>query len=117
MLNIQPRTYNEALRLSRCLEVRKYAPKITDDIVEHMYNFISSNPLNKIGVSNGIIYYVNAIGVKVEAFSVETVTGFDHLVFSATFFNVTNSQSDSGGCGCGGCSSNNNNNNNNNNNG
>lgn len=117
MLNIQPKTYNEALRLSRCLEVRKYAPKLSDEIVENMYNFLSANPQNKVGVSNGTIYYVQANGEKNEAYSVETVPGFDHLVLGAAFFRVTNTASDSSGCGCGGCSSNNNNNNNNNNNG
>ena len=116
MLNIQPKTYNEALRLSRCMEVRKYAPKITDDIIENMYNFISSNPANKIGVSNGTIYYVDAAGEKTEAYSVETVAGFDQLVLGAAIFRVVNTTTDSGCSGCG-CSSNNNNNNNNNNNG
>lgn len=115
MINIQPRTYNEALRLSRCTEIRKFAPKITDDIIENMYYFLSADSQNKIGLSNGTIYYVQANGEKTDAYSVETKPGFDHIVLGATFFRVTNTSSDSSGCGCGGCSSNNNNNNNNNN--
>lgn len=117
MLNIQPKTYNEALRLSRCLSVRKYAPKITDDIVENMYLFISADQMNTVGLANGIIYFVGANGEKNDVYSVETVDGFDQLTFSAKFFRVTNTTSDSSGCSCSGCSSNNNNNNNNNNNG
>ena len=117
MLNIHPRTYNDALRLYRCLEVRKYAPALTDEIVEDMYRFLSGNPKNTIGLSNGTIYYPEAGGEKTEAHTVETVTGFDHLVFSTTFFSVVNTASDNSGCGGCGCSSNNNNNNNNNNNG
>ena len=114
MLNIKPRTYNEAIRLSRCLEVRKYAPKITDDIIENMYRFISANPVNKVGVSNGTIYYVDAAGEKKEAYTVETIEGFDQLILGATVFRVINTTTSSGCSGCG-CSSNNNNNNNNNN--
>lgn len=115
MLNVQPKTFNQAICLAQCLEVRRYAPKITDDIIENMYHFLSENPLNKVGISNGTIYYVQSNGEKGEAYSVETVPGFDQLVLTGATFQVINSTFGSGGSGCSGCSSNNNNNNNNNN--
>ncbi len=119
-MDFQIRTYNEALRLARCMEMRKYAPNIADGIIKDMYDFISANPENKIGLnssigSNGIIYYVEADGSKKEAFTVRTNSGFDHIVLSAAMFRVVNTTSTDSGCGCGGCSANNNNNNNNNN--
>ena len=117
MLNIQPRTYNQALRLSRCLELKKYVSDLTDEIIENMYYFLSADPQNQIGVSGGTIHYVHGSGEKVDAYSVTTLPGFDRIVIGSAFFRVTNTVSDSSGCGCGGCSSNNNNNNNNHNNG
>ena len=110
MFQINVRTYNEALRFSRCLEIRKYAPNVTDRMIGDMYQFISQNPNHKVGISNGMIYYVNAEGEKSEVHAVDTVAGFDHLVLSSVFFRVVNTASSSDS-GCGGCSSNNNNNN------
>ena len=118
MFDIQPRTYNEALRLSRCLEIRKYAPNITDTILQEMYMFLSQHVNNKIGISNdGMIHFTNYLGTTTDAFKVEINPGFDHIVMSTGFFRVTNTATSGGDSGCGGCSSNNNNNNNNNNNG
>ena len=115
MFKIQLRTYNEALRFSRCLEVRKYAPKISDQIIGKMYNFLSENPAHKIGMSKDMLYFVNAQGMQAAAFAVATTEGFDRLEMSTAFFHVVNA-STSSDSGCGGCASNNNNNNNNNNN-
>ncbi len=126
-MDFQIRTYNEALRLARCMEMRKYAPNITDAMIKDMYDFISADPNNKIGlnsspstsgtITNGTVYYVQADGTKNEAFTVRTNSGFDHIILSAAMFRVVNTTSTDSGCGCGGCSGNNNNNNNNNNNG
>lgn len=117
MLDIKVKTYNEALRLSRCFELYKYVPKITDEMLIEIYNFLAENPQNIVGVSDGIIYYLNAVGEKTNAYTVETITGFDQLLINTAFFKVVNSVSSSDSSGCGGCSCNNNNNNNNNNNG
>lgn len=114
--SIRPKTYNEALRLSRCYNIRKYAPDITEQQLVDIYNFISENPQNKVGISNSTVYFVNAAGEKTEAYTVNTAEGFDQLVIGYAFFKVVNTATSSGCGGCG-CSSNNNNNNNNNNNG
>lgn len=116
MLNIKPKTYNEALRLSRCLSLRQYARSLTDEMIENMYNFISEDVSNKIGLSEGIIYFVDANGETKSSFAIETNQGIGNVVLGAEFFRLKN-QVSSDTSGCGGCSSNNNNNNNNNNNG
>ena len=35
MINIRPKIYNEALRLSRCLEMKKYIPILTDETTKN----------------------------------------------------------------------------------
>ena len=115
MLNIHPKTYNEALRLSRCLTLRNYSSTITDEMIEKMYAFLSDNPLNVVSMSQGMIHYVDSAGNKTDAFAVTTNAGFDYIVMNAAYFKVTNTTSSDDSGGCGGCSSNNNNNNNNNN--
>ena len=115
MFDIKVRTYSEALRFSRCLTLRNYAPSITDKMIGDMYAFLSANPLNVISMSNGMIHYVDAAGNKTDAHAVETRAGFDYVVMNEAYFRVTNTASSNDSGGCSGCSSNNNNNNNNNN--
>ena len=115
MIDIKVRTYNEALLLSRCTEIQKYAPNVPDEAIVDIYHYLSANPHNKVGMSNGTIYYMNAAGETTNAHSVETTAGFDKLLIGASVFNVVNASSNDDS-GCGGCASNNNNNNNNNNN-
>lgn len=125
MINIKPRTYNEILRLTRCMAMKNYIPDLTDEKIEEMYNYLSQNPQNRISLTPEMLSYVNAAGETESATVLKTApTGgfsFDRIILGATTFNVLNhrtqsSDGDVGGCsGCSGCSSNNNNNNNNNN--
>ena len=123
MINIKPRTYNEILRLTRCMAMKNYIPDLTDEKIEEMYNFLTQNPQNRISLTSEMLSYVNAAGETESATVIDAPTGtfsFDRIILGATTFNVLNNRrtSDSSGCsGCSGCSSNNNNNNNNNNNG
>jgi hypothetical protein len=94
--------------------MKKYIPILTDETIEYMYNYISADPRNRIGVSNGTVYYIDATGANIGAFAVETTKNFDKIVLGAAVFNVVNTSTSSGCSSCG-CSSNNNNNNNNNN--
>ena len=34
MLNIKPKTYNDVVRLSRCMELKKYIPELSDEKIE-----------------------------------------------------------------------------------
>ncbi len=118
MLNIQPRTYQEAITLARSLLVRKYAPDLSDEQLEKIYHFISSSPQHRVYISNNILKFSDRPGHFPETFPVEnTIEGFQNLHLSAAslsvFGNFPRASSDAGG----GVSGNNNNNNNNNNNG
>lgn len=44
MINIKPRTYNEILRLTRCMAMKNYIPDLTDEKIEEMYNYLSQKP-------------------------------------------------------------------------
>lgn len=124
MTNIQPRTYNEALRLSKCFEVQKYVSDLKDDQIETMYAFLTDNPLGRIFVAAGMISFINENAEKIDAFTVDTVKNFENLEFGNHFFNIKNKSvedshfdsgngsSDSYDSDSGGGSSNNNNNNN-----
>ena len=120
MINIKPKTYNEAVLLARCLQVRQYAPGLMDEVVENMYNFLSENPGNRVGIADGIIYFetpTDKIGevIKRDVYSVVTTEKFKQLILGAQVFwlSTVSDTSDSSGCGCGGNNNNNNNNNNN----
>lgn len=110
----KPKTYNEASILARCMEVKKYSPDITEEMLESMYNFMMENKKNQIGLANNTIYFINENGDKTEAYTVQMIAGLAQLVFGYTFFNIRNFRNP-GSSSDGGCSSNNNNNNNNNN--
>lgn len=116
MISIRPKTYNEAVLLARCLQVRKYAPGLRDEVVENMYKFLSEHPLNKVGIAGGVIYFQKSTGEKTDVYSVAPIEGFGQLIMGASCFAlnmISNNTSDSSGCGCGGNNNNNNNNNNN----
>ncbi|MBR1970288.1 MAG: hypothetical protein IKA17_08010 [Clostridia bacterium] len=121
MLNIKPKTYNDVVRLSRCMELKKYIPDLTDEKIEEMYEYMKKDSNNKISVTPEMISFVNASGETESATVLETApTGisFDHIILGAAAYNVMQRPTgDSSGCGssCSGCSTNNNNNNNNNN--
>ncbi|MBQ7400070.1 MAG: hypothetical protein IJW06_06410, partial [Clostridia bacterium] len=117
MLNIKPKTYNEAVRLSGCLEIKKYIPNLPDEKIEEMYNFLSQNEKNKISVTPEMVSFINASGETESAMVIEAPStvalSFDHIILGAAAYNVMHRPtSNSSGCGssCGGCSTNNNNN-------
>ena len=95
MLNKYPVTYNEAMLLSRCYEVKKYAPSITIDTIQAMYNFLSESPSHQIGLSNGMLYFQDAYGQSIDAYSVSTTPGFEQLLLSTSTFRVVNTSNGS----------------------
>jgi len=115
-MRIEPKTYNDAVRLSKCLKLRDYIIDITDKMLEEMYMHLSASKKNVIGASDGQLYLINDEGDKVSVYSYNKSPNatYDRIVVSDEKFSVINSQSDSSDSGCG-CGSNNNNNNNNNN--
>ena len=60
MLNIKPKTYNDVVCLSRCMELKKYIPDLTDEKIEEMYEYIKKDSENKISVTPEMISFVNA---------------------------------------------------------
>ena len=119
MINIKPRTYNEIMRFAGCMELKKYLPNLTDEMIETMYEFLSLNPMNKVLLTPDLLSFVNAAGKTERATVVDASIGnFSRVVLGTNTFNVVNmtnlGRSSGSGCGsCSGCSSNNNNNNNN----
>jgi len=124
-MNIRPRTYNEALRLQRCLSLRNYCLGITDETILRVYQFLNENPTGKVTVSGGRLCMwaeggpgiaEPVLAIPVETPTVGSGSYFELLTLTALTLNVTRPYTRSSG-GDSGSSGNNNNNNNNNNNG
>ncbi|MBQ2803178.1 MAG: hypothetical protein IJF07_04685, partial [Lachnospiraceae bacterium] len=88
MPDIQPGTYNEALILSRCYELSKYAVSITPEMLEDMYHFLCQDSENEISLSDGIIHYIDAFGRSSNVYTVNTMGSFDRIVLSSRLFRV-----------------------------
>ncbi|MBE5949718.1 MAG: hypothetical protein E7261_11965 [Lachnospiraceae bacterium] len=95
MINIHPKTYNEALRLSRCTELKMYVPKITDYMIEEMYHFISDNHNNIIVINgrnmanpNGVVLFIDADGNEVKNYFVEVSSYLNKIKIGASVYHV-----------------------------
>ena len=126
MEGINPKTFKDKVRLSKCLKLKKYAPGIPDAKIKEIYDFLE-NPKFKVILTPEMLYFINDKNEAVKAFVVTpSMLGqqYDRIELSTHVYNVmtftsgrTSHSGGSGGSGCGscsGCSSNNNNNNNNN---
>ena len=120
MEGINPKTFKDKVRLSKCLKLKKYAPGIPDEKIRQIYNFLD-NPKFKVILTPEMLYFVNDRDEAVKAFVITpSMIGqqYDRIELSTHIYNVltftAGSSSGSGCSGCSGCSSNNNNNNNNN---
>lgn len=91
MLNIRPKSYNQTMRLFNCVSLSKYVPKLPNEYIEQIYNYVSQNANNRVTLTHEELSYINASG-KVEmsanmtAFS--TLFPFRKIIIGANTFNV-----------------------------
>lgn len=116
-MNIEPETYEELIRMKRCIELTKYY-ELSDQELEKIYVFLSENKDGQIkgGTVNISLMIENqapsaVIPVKRLTLSIDGVLLTNKVLIVYPHHNP----SSGGGSGSGGSSSNNNNNNNNNN--
>lgn len=123
MANIYPKTYNEVVRLARCMELSKYLKGMPDDLIEEMYNFMSEDDHNTIISTPEMITFLDHNGNTIKAmpwtYGISDNVTFDKIIINAGALTTLNlhilrNDSSSGCSSCSGCSTNNNNNNNNN---
>ncbi|MBQ7836665.1 MAG: hypothetical protein IJ389_05360 [Clostridia bacterium] len=109
---IKPKTYNDAVRLARCHELRKYVPAISEDELEKIFWFLSRDKGNSIIIADSTLSYNWPNGKTSEAVPVNTNGGisFTALKVSTTLFTAGTINANLGGDGF--VASNNNNNNN-----
>jgi len=94
-VNVKPKTYNEVVRLARCLEVDKYFPGLPDQTIEEMYNYICTHPEYSITITRSMIFYKDQSGETMKEIPVENIIPENNLigiVLGASVFKVVNRQ-------------------------
>lgn len=88
--NIHTRTYNEALLLSRCVNVRRYVPEITENMIEEMYSYIYENTNNIVIIkaSTKTISFIDSDGKEVKTYPVEVTQYLNKIVIGISVYNV-----------------------------
>ena len=116
MISIQPRTYNEVLRLQKCYTLASHYTDVTESEFDQMYRFLNQSDENAVIGNRHVVSLVDQNKKIIRAFSATASDdSFDRIEITNKDFviypHVVSSGSDTGGS-----STNNNNNNNNNNN-
>ena len=118
-MNFEPQTYEELIRMKRCVELTKYY-EVTEEELWEIYHFLEQEPeaFIKGGRQNlSLIIGQNTATTQKVIMANCTDSSIDGILLSRTEFKVFPHYTPSSGSGSsGGSSSNNNNNNNNNNN-
>ncbi len=114
-MNFEPQTYEELIRMKRCVELTKYY-ELSEEELERIYQFLEQNP--DASVKGGRQNLALITGNDVQNAQVIITrcidSGIDGLQMSRTVFKVIPHYTPSSGSGGSGGSSSNNNNNNNN---
>ena len=115
-MNKEPETYEELIRMKRCVELTKYY-NVTKEELEQIYNFLAANPNGQVDgkkMNLSLVVGNNVAGaVTIAARCISSA--IDGVIMSNTMFRVIPHYTPSSGGGYSGGSSSNNNNNNNNN--
>lgn len=116
MIDKQPKTYNEIIRLKKCYTLANYYSNITENMFNEIYDFLGESPDNSIVANQTILSFVDENGKVIKTFSIiPKDTSFDRINIDDKGVSVT-PHYDSSSSSWSGSSGNNNNNNNNNNN-
>lgn len=116
MIDKQPKTYNEIIRLKKCYTLANYYSNITENMFNEIYDFLGESPDNSIVANQTILSFVDGNGKVIKTFSIiPKDTSFDRINIDDRGVSVT-PHYDSSSSSWSGSSGNNNNNNNNNNN-
>jgi len=87
MLNVQPQTYNELMRVKRCYELTKYFV-LSEELLEKIYNFLAEDPKHEILTTMIIINFMDEDTI-VTSYSAEPKTQtFSSIKISEKVFNV-----------------------------
>ena len=117
-MNFEPETYEELIRMKRCIELTKYYA-LTEAQLEDIYVFLKQNPDGSVkgGLQNLVLIRGTDTQHAQVLMAKRINTGIDGVLLTKTAFRVIPHHTPSSGSGrSGGSSSNNNNNNNHNNN-
>ena len=117
-MNFEPQTYEELIRMKRCVELTKYY-EVTEEELWEIYHFLEQEPeaFIKGGRQNlSLIIGQNTAKTQKVIMANCTDSSIDGILLSRTEFKVFPHYTPSSGSGSSGGSSSNNNNNNNNNN-
>ena len=117
-MNFDPQTYEELIRMKRCVELTKYY-ELTEEELEEIYRFLEQNPEASVKGGRQNLALIRGQDTRNAQVIIANCidSSIDGILMSQTVFKVIpHYVPSSGSAGSGGSSSNNNNNNNNNNN-
>ena len=117
-MNFDPQTYEELIRMKRCVELTKYY-ELTEEELEEIYRFLEQNPEASVKGGRQNLALIRGQDTRNAQVIIANCidSSIDGILMSQTVFKVIpHYVPSSGSAGSGGSSSNTNNNNNNNNN-
>ena len=117
-MNFDPQTYEELIRMKRCVELTKYY-ELTEEELEKIYRFLEQNPEASVKGGRQNLALIRGQDTRNAQVIIANCidSSIDGILMSQTVFKVIpHYVPSSGSAGSGGSSSNNTNNNNNNNN-
>ena len=117
-MNFEPQTYEELIRMKRCVELTKYY-ELTEEELEEIYRFLEQNPEASVkGGRQNLALIRGQDTQNAQVIMANCIdSSIDGILMSQTVFKVIpHYVPSSGSAGSSGSSSNNNHNNNNNNN-
>ena len=116
-MNKEPETYEELIRMKRCIDLTKYYELSKEDL-EKIYDFLEKNKIGQVrGGAQNISLIIDSTSNAEIITSKRTTTSIDGILLTNELFKVIPHYTPSSysSFSSGGSSSNNNNNNNNNN--
>ena len=113
MIDIKPKTYNEAVRLKKCYTIANYYSNITENVFNEIYEFLGESDKNSIVASRSILSFVNDAGKVIKTLTViPKDNSFDGISIDKKSITIVPHYEPSSSSSSGGSSGNNNNNNN-----
>lgn len=117
MIDKNPKTYNELIRLKKCYTLANYYSNISEDMFEEVYNFLGESPKNAIVANRKVLSLLDEHSKVVKVFPlIPSSSSFDSIKINKKGISVIPYYSSSSSSYSSSSSSNTNNNNNNNNN-
>ena len=116
MINKNPKTYNEIIRMKKCYELTKYYTNVTENMFNEIYDFLGLSPMNTVIANQNVLSLVDEHSKIVKTYNMAPKNlSFDNIKVSNSGITVVPHYEPHSYSSYSSSSSNNNNNNNNNN--